>query len=107
MSIYWIVLFLAAFVEVGWALSMKWVAMQPGWMSFTTAAVLTVVNMVMLSFAMRGIPVGTAYAVWTGLGATGVTLLGILWFNDPATLTRFIFIGLIVAGVAGLKLSSA
>lgn len=107
MSIYWTVLFLAAFVEMGWALSMKWVAMQPNWMSFATAGVLTVLNMAMLSYAMRGIPVGTAYAVWTGLGATGVTILGILWFNDPATLVRFIFIGLIVAGVAGLKLTSA
>lgn len=107
MSIYWIVLFVAVFVEIGWALSMKWMQVSPGWLSFSTAGVLTVVNMVLLSYAMRGIPVGTAYAVWTGLGAVGVTLLGILWFNDPATLARFLFVGLIIAGVVGLKLTAS
>jgi quaternary ammonium compound-resistance protein SugE len=107
MSIYWMVLFAAVLVEIAWALSMKWVQMNPGWLSIGCAGVLTVTNMAMLSYAMRGIPVGTAYAVWTGLGAAGVTLFGVLWFHDPATWAKFAFTGLIILGVIGLKYTSA
>lgn len=107
MSIYWVVLFVAVLVEIAWALSMKWVQVSPGWLPISCAAVLTVVNMVMLSYAMRGISVGTAYAVWTGLGAVGVTIFGVLLFNDPATWPRFAFTGLIILGVIGLKYTSA
>ena len=107
MSIYWVVLFAAVFVEIAWALSMKWVQMEPSWLSIGTAAALTALNMTMLSYAMRGIPVGTAYAVWTGLGAAGVTLFGVLWFHDPATWARVVFVGLIIVGVIGLKYTSA
>ena len=107
MSIYWVVLLLAVLVEVAWALSMKWVQLAPGWLSMGTVGVLTVLNMAMLSYAMRGIPVGTAYAVWTGLGAVGVTIFGILWFDDPASWARFAFVSLIIIGVVGLKYSNA
>lgn len=107
MSIYWIVLFVAVFVEIAWALSLKFIQTHPGPWPITAAVVLTVLNMVLLSWAMRGLPVGTAYAVWTGLGAVGIALLGILWFGDPATPARLAFIAVIVAGVAGLKLTSS
>lgn len=107
MSIYWIVLFVAVVVEIAWALSMKWVQVSPGWLSIGSAGVLTVINMTLLSYAMRGIPVGTAYAVWTGLGAVGVTFFGVLLFHDPSTGLRFVFTGLIIIGVIGLKYTSA
>ena len=107
MSIYWIVLFIAVFVEIAWALSLKFIQTHPGPWPIAAAVVLTVLNMVLLSWAMRGLPVGTAYAVWTGLGAVGIAVLGILWFGDPATPARLAFIAVIVAGVAGLKLTSS
>mgnify|MGYP005749449051 CR=1 FL=1 len=107
MSIYWIVLFCAVAVEIAWALSMKWVYLQPGVASVSAVAVLTVLNIVLLSWAMQGLPVGTAYAVWTGLGAVGVALFGIWLFKDPVSLTRIFFMGLIVCGVIGLKFSAA
>ena len=88
MNLYWIVLLLAVIVEIAWAMSLKWIQMQPGVASIGTALVLTALNMLMLSYAMKGIPVGTAYAVWTGLGAVGITVLGILFFKDPASLSR-------------------
>lgn len=103
MSIYWVVLFIAVFFEVCWALSLKWIQVSPGVLSFSVVGVLTVANIVMLSFAMRGIPVGTAYAVWTGLGAVGITVASVWVFNDPVTLQRFLFIALIIGGVVGLK----
>ena len=58
-------------------------------------------------FAQRAIPMGTAYAVWTGIGAVGTFILGILMFSEPANLARFFFVGLIVVGIVGLKLVSA
>ena len=75
--------------------------------SIGTSLVLTALNMLMLSYAMKGIPMGTAYAVWTGLGAVGITLLGILFFKDPATLSRLAFMGLVVIGIVGLKLTAS
>jgi quaternary ammonium compound-resistance protein SugE len=62
-------------------------------------------SVVLLAMAMRTIPVGTAYAVWTGIGAVGTVILGIVLFAEPATLARLACIGLIVAGIAGLKLT--
>lgn len=107
MSIYWVVLLLAVLVEIGWALGLKWVQVTPGPLSVSVVVVLTILNMVMLSFAMRGIPVGTAYAVWTGLGAVGITLASIWLYHDSVTPLRFVFIALIVGGVVGLKATAA
>tara|TARA_B100000446_G_scaffold164087_2_gene165527 strand:+ start:3430 stop:3894 length:465 start_codon:yes stop_codon:yes gene_type:complete len=106
MNMYWVVLLLAVIVEIAWALSLKWIQMNPGVASIGTSLVLTGLNMLMLSYAMRGIPVGTAYAVWTGLGAVGITVIGIVWFKDPAQLSRLLFMGLIIVGVVGLKLTA-
>jgi len=107
MNLYWIVLLLAVIVEIAWAMSLKWIQMQPGVASIGTALVLTALNMLMLSYAMKGIPVGTAYAVWTGLGAVGITVLGILFFKDPASLSRLAFMGMVVVGIIGLKLTAS
>ena len=105
MNVYWVVLLLAVFVEIAWALSLKWIQTHPGVWSIGAALILTGLNMLMLSYAMRGIPVGTAYAVWTGLGAVGSTIIGILWFSDPLSAARLAFMALIIVGVVGLKLT--
>jgi quaternary ammonium compound-resistance protein SugE len=104
-NLYWLILLIAVFGEIGWALSLKFIQTNPGPWPIASAVVLTVFNMVLLSWAMRGLPVGTAYAVWTGLGAVGITIFGIVLFGDSAAPARLAFIGLIVAGVAGLKLT--
>ena len=102
MNPYWWVLLAAVVVEIAWAMSLKWIQMQPGVASISTSLVLTALNMLALSFAMRG----TAYAVWTGLGAVGITLLGVVFFQDPLGTARLGFLALIIVGVVGLKLST-
>jgi quaternary ammonium compound-resistance protein SugE len=100
----WICLLLAGLLEIVWSLAMK---ASDG---FTRPAmtVLTVVGMALsvglLSMGLRVLPVGTAYAVWTGIGAAGAAIFGIVFFNEPAAVARLACIGLIVAGVVGLKL---
>jgi quaternary ammonium compound-resistance protein SugE len=100
----WTILFIAGLFEVGWAIGLKYTD------GFTrlVPSVLTVlamtISVVMLGLALRTLPVGTAYAVWTGIGAVGTATLGIYLFGDPATLARLASIGLIVAGIVGLKL---
>lgn len=106
MSVYWGVLFVAVVTEVMWALSLKAVQQEPGVMTLGSCLLLTVLNIGLLSFVMRGIPIGTAYAVWTGLGAVGVVAAGIILHQDPLTVRRIVFTALIVCGVIGLKLES-
>lgn len=99
----WFLLFLAGLFEIGWAVGLKYTD------GFTrlTPTVLTVISMVisitLLGLAVKTLPMGTAYAVWTGIGTVGTVLLGIWLLGDPATLVRLACIGLIVAGIAGLK----
>ena len=100
----WIVLFVAGLLEVGWAIGLKYTE------GFTrlVPSVLTLVSMVgsvvLLGLTLKTLPIGTAYAVWTGIGAVGTALLGIALFDEPATVARLACIGLIVAGIVGLKL---
>ena len=100
----WLLLIVAGIFEVGWAIGLKY---TEGF-SRPLPTVLTVISMVislgLLGLALRDLPVGTAYAVWTGVGAVGTAALGIMLFGDPATLPRLACIGLIVAGILGLKL---
>jgi quaternary ammonium compound-resistance protein SugE len=102
----WLLLMIAGLFEVGWAIGLKYTE------GFTRPlpTILTVASMVvslgLLGLALRDLPVGTAYAVWTGVGAVGTAALGIALFGDPATVGRLACIGLIVAGIAGLKLVS-
>lgn len=106
MSVYWVVLSIAVVTEVMWALSLKAVQQNPGAFTIGSCLVLTALNVGLLSFALRGIPVGTAYAVWTGLGAVGVVVAGIMLHQDPLTVRRIAFMALIVCGVIGLKLET-
>lgn len=100
----WSILFVAGLLEITWAIGLKY---TEGF-SRLVPSVITLVAMagsvILLGLALKSLPVGTAYAVWTGIGAVGTAILGIMLFDDPATLARLACIGLIVAGIAGLKL---
>ena len=97
----WAVLFAAGLLEVGWAIGLKYTE------GFTrlTPSVLTLAAMagsiILLGLALKTLPIGTAYAVWTGIGAVGTALLGIWLLGEPATALRLACIGLIVAGITG------
>lgn len=102
----WIVLLVAGLLEVGWAIGLKYTeGFTRFWPSVGTA-ISMVLSVVLLGWAMRSLPVGTAYAVWTGIGAVGTVILGIALFQEPANAARLICVGLIVAGILGLKLTS-
>lgn len=102
----WVILGVAVVTEIIWALSLKWAATQGTWAASAVPIVLSFVNMGLLAMAMRGLPAGTAYAVWTGLGAVGVTLLGIWLFGEKVNTVQLGFIALIVVGVVGTKLTA-
>lgn len=103
----WLFLVLAGLLEVGWAVGLKYTE------GFTKPlpSVLTAVSMAgsvyLLSLALRGIPLGTAYGVWVGIGAVGAAIAGMVLFKEPASTLRIVSILLVVAGIVGLKLSSS
>jgi quaternary ammonium compound-resistance protein SugE len=102
----WLFLFLAGLFEIGWAIGLKY---TDGF-SRPLPTALTIISMIvslgLLGIALKALPVGTAYAVWTGVGTVGTALLGIWLLGEPATALRLACIGLIVAGIAGLKLAA-
>ncbi len=100
----WITLAVAGALEIGWAIGLKYTDgfTRLGPTVATVAAM--IVSMVLLGLAVRTLPVGTAYAVWTGIGTVGTVLLGIFLFGESAEPLRLLFITMIVAGIAGLKL---
>ena len=103
----WIALFFAGLFEVGWAVGLKhtngFTRLGPS--AFTVAAM--VASLWLLAIALKTLPLGTTYAVWTGIGTLGTVVLGIVLFGESADAPRLVCIGLIVAGIVGLKLSSA
>ena len=102
----WTHLLLAGLFEIGFALGLKHTdGFTRLWPSLGTAAA-AAASLYLMTLAMRTIPVGTAYAVWTGIGAVGTVILGIALFNNPANAARLVCVGLIVAGILGLKLTS-
>ncbi len=102
----WIYLFAAGLFEVGWAIGLKY---TQGF-SRLVPTVLTLASMAvslgLLGLALKTLPLGTAYAIWTGIGTIGTVILGIVLFSEPAEAVRLACIGLIVAGIVGLKLVS-
>lgn len=103
----WLFLFVAALFEVGWAIGLKYTdGFTRLWPSVGTLAAM-VASMYLLALAARVLPIGTAYAVWTGIGAVGTAALGMALFHEPATAARILCIVMIVGGVAGLKVFSA
>ena len=102
----WGILLLAGLLEVGWAVGLKYTeGFTRLWPTVGTAAAL-IASMALLGIALRTLPLGTAYAVWTGIGTTGTAILGIALFGEPVTAIRLACIALIVAGILGLKLAS-
>ncbi len=102
----WLVLFVAGLFEIAWAVGLKYSeGFTRLWPSVGTAVAL-VGSMGLLGVALRTLPLGTAYAVWTGIGTIGTAILGIVLFKEPATAMRLVCIALIVAGIVGLKLVS-
>ena len=102
----WTLLFVAGLFEIGWAVGLKYTAgFTRLWPSIGTAASMTI-SVVLLGWVMRTLPVGTAYAVWTGIGAVGTVVLGIILFHEPATGARLFCIALIIAGILGLRLTA-
>ncbi|MBI5666668.1 MAG: quaternary ammonium compound efflux SMR transporter SugE [Chloroflexi bacterium] len=100
----WVYLVIAGLLEVGWALGLKY---SEGFTRLVPS-IFTVIGMVLsfafLSLALKTIPLGTAYAVWTGIGAVGTVILGIVLLGEPAEVLRLLCVGLIIAGVVGLRI---
>jgi quaternary ammonium compound-resistance protein SugE len=102
----WVLLIVAGLCEVGWAIGLKYTeGFTRLWPSVGTVAAM-IVSLWLLGIAMKTLPVGTAYGVWVGVGAVGTVVLGIALLGEPAHAARLISVGLIVAGIVGLKLSS-
>jgi quaternary ammonium compound-resistance protein SugE len=99
----WFILILAGILEIGWAVGLKYTdGFTRLWPTVATVAAM-VVSLAMLGVAVRELPVGTAYAVWTGIGAVGTVIAGIVLFGDSASPLRLLCMGLILAGIVGLK----
>ena len=102
----WVYLFIAGLFEIGWAVGLKYThgftRLMPS--LFTVGAM--AISLFLLGLALRTLPLGTAYAIWTGIGTIGTAILGIALFSEPAEALRLVCIGMIAAGIVGLKLVS-
>jgi quaternary ammonium compound-resistance protein SugE len=107
MSLSWLLLIIAGLLEIGWPLGFKLSQTTQYKIPFIIFAILCMtLSGLFLWMAQREISIGTAYAVWTGIGAAGTFLIGILYFNDPAGMLRLLSFLLVIIGIAGLKISS-
>jgi quaternary ammonium compound-resistance protein SugE len=100
----WIYLTIAGLFEIGWAIGLKYTDGFTRLLPSLWTLASMILSIVLLGLALRTLPVGTAYAVWTGIGAVGTAALGIYLFAEPATVARLLCIGLILSGIIGLKL---
>ncbi|MCW5624593.1 MAG: quaternary ammonium compound efflux SMR transporter SugE [Burkholderiales bacterium] len=102
----WVILVFAGLLEIGWAIGLKYTAgFTRLWPTVGTVAAM-VLSIALLGVAMKDLPVGTAYAVWTGIGAVGTVILGIVLLGDSASVARLTCVGLILAGIIGLKVTA-
>ena len=102
----WLILFIAGICEIGWAVGLKYTEGFSRPVPSVLTAGAMIVSLVLLGFALKSLPVGTGYAVWTGIGAVGTAILGIYLFGESMEPMRLASIGLIVAGIVGLKLAT-
>jgi quaternary ammonium compound-resistance protein SugE len=100
----WLLLVVAGVLEIGWAIGLKYTDGFTRLVPAIATVAAMIASMTLLGLAVRVLPVGTAYAVWTGIGTVGTVLLGIVLFAEPADATRLGFIAMIVIGIAGLKI---
>ncbi|MFC4762617.1 quaternary ammonium compound-resistance protein SugE [Dyella sp. OK004] len=102
----WIYLVLAGLFEIGWAIGLKYTdGFSRLWPTVGTVSAM-IVSIVLLAMAVKTLPIGTAYAIWTGIGALGAVILGIVLFGDSASPARLICVALVLTGIIGLKLTS-
>jgi quaternary ammonium compound-resistance protein SugE len=102
----WMYLMIAGFLEVGWAIGLKYTqGFTRLWPSVVTILMM-IASFFLLSTAVKTLPIGTAYAVWTGIGAAGTAVLGILLFGEPRNVIKLLCILLIITGIAGIKIMS-
>lgn len=102
----WLYLILAGLLEMGWAIGLKYTdGFTRPLPSILTAAAI-VLSMVLLSFAARSLPIGTAYAIWVGIGTVGAVVLGMILFDEPRTAGRIFFLALLIVALVGLKVTS-
>ena len=102
----WVYLFVAGLFEIGWAIGLKYTNGFTRLVPTVLTAISMAISLGLLGIALKTLPVGTAYAVWTGIGAVGTAMLGVYLLGEPATVGRLVCIGLIVSGIVGLKLVS-
>ena len=102
----WLVLVLAGLLEVGWAIGLKYTDGFSRFWPSTWTLLAMIGSVVLLGVAMKSLPVGTAYAVWVGIGAVGTVILGIILFGESASAPRLVSVALIVAGIVGQKLAT-
>lgn len=102
----WVVLCVAGLLEIAWAVGLKYTEGFTRLGPSVATAVAMIASMALLGIALRTLPLGTAYAIWTGIGSVGTAVLGIVLFREPATALRLACIALIVAGIVGLKITS-
>ena len=100
----WVLLFCAGLFEIAWAIGLKYTGGFTRVWPTTGTVLAMIASVVLLALAVRALPIGTAYAVWTGIGAAGTVTLGIVLFGEPATAARLFFVAMIVTGIVGLKL---
>ena len=103
----WIILFIAGLFEIGWAVGLKYTEGFTRLVPTVLTGISLVLSMGLLGWAVKTLPLGTAYAVWTGVGAVGTAIVGIVLFKEPATAARLVCLALIVSGILGLKVFSA
>ena len=102
----WFILFIAGLFEIAWAIGLKYSEGFSKLLASVFTIVTMIISMALLSYSVKTLPVGTAYAVWTGIGAVGTAILGIFLFNESRELMRIFFIFLIIAGIVGLRFYS-
>jgi len=106
MDMAWIILIVAGLFEVGWAIGLKYTeGFTRLWPTVWTALSMTI-SLWLLGIAMKSLPVGTAYSIWVGVGAVGTVILGVLLLGEAANTARIVSVGLIIAGIVGLKLAT-
>lgn len=103
---HWVLLVTAGILEIGWAVGLKYTAGFTRFWPTVGTLLAMVLSVVLLGVAMKSLPVGTAYAIWVGIGSVGTVILGMVLFQEPANVFRLLSVGLIIAGIIGLKLAT-
>ncbi|HIU37189.1 MAG TPA: quaternary ammonium compound efflux SMR transporter SugE [Candidatus Aphodousia faecigallinarum] len=101
----WLFLFLAGLTEIGWAIALKYSHGFTRLFPSVIAITVMVLSFFLLAHSLKSIPIGTAYAVWTGIGIMGTVILGIFLFNEPVNFSRLLFLSFILIGIVGLKIT--